>query len=116
MHRLRFGLTFLACVRVCAPSGLAAQFQMLETRDMRLVFTSPLQSYLVPQVARSFENSLQFHRRLFDYTPAGPIFPPVSQMVLQLWWWPSPCGWCMPLIGVMIFLCFSSAASGFDNW
>ncbi len=73
MRRLRFVLAFLACVRVCAPSELAAQFQMLETRDMRLVFTSPLQSYLVPQVARSFENSLQFHRRLFDYTPAGPI-------------------------------------------
>src|SRR5213596_2842001 len=73
MSRLRFVLAVLACVRVCAPAGLAAQFQMLETRDMRLVFTSPLQSYLVPQVARSFENSLQLHRRLFDYTPSGPI-------------------------------------------
>jgi len=73
MHRLRFALAFLAGVRLCAPSELAAQFRMLETRDMRLVFTSPLQSYLVPQVLRSFENSLQFHRRLFDYTPSGPI-------------------------------------------
>src|SRR5437879_11589158 len=73
MHRLRFGLTFLACVRVCAPSGLAAQFQTLETSDMRLVYTSPLQSYLVPQVARSFENSLRFHCRLFDYAPSGQI-------------------------------------------
>jgi len=73
MHRLRFVLAFLACVRVCAPPDLAAQFQTLETRDMRLVYTSPLQSYLVPQVARSFENSLQFHRRLFDYTPSGRI-------------------------------------------
>src|SRR5437763_510362 len=27
----------------------------------------------------------------------GPIFPPVNQMVLQLWWCPSPCGWCRPL-------------------
>src|SRR5207247_8363599 len=35
--------------------------------------TSPLQSHLVPQGARSFEISLQSHRRLFDYTPAGPI-------------------------------------------
>jgi hypothetical protein len=73
MPRLRFVLAFLAGARVCAPAALAAQFQMLETKDMRLVITSPLQSYLVPQVARSFENSLQFHRRLFDYTPAGPI-------------------------------------------
>ncbi|HET7789328.1 MAG TPA: hypothetical protein VFK78_00870 [Gemmatimonadales bacterium] len=66
-------LAVLAGVRLGAPSGLAAQFETIETRDMRLVFTSPLQSYLVPQVARSFENSLQFHRRLFDYTPDGPI-------------------------------------------
>ena len=73
MQRFRWILAFLACVRVCAPSGLSAQFQMLETSDMRLVFTSPLQSYLVPQVVRSFENSLQFHRHLFGYTPAGSI-------------------------------------------
>ena len=73
MPRLRWVLALLACARVCAPSELAAQFQTLETSDMRLVFTSPLQSYLVPQVTRSFENSLQFHRRLFDYTPSGPI-------------------------------------------
>jgi hypothetical protein len=57
-----------------APSDLAAQFQTLETRDLRLVYTSPLQSYLVPQVARSFETSLQFYRRLFDYTPRGKIY------------------------------------------
>jgi len=73
MHRLRCALAFLGCVGACAPSALAAQFQTLETSDMRLVYTSPLQSYLVPQVARSFENSLQFHRRLFGYTPSGPI-------------------------------------------
>ncbi len=73
MPRLRVVLAFLACVRVCAPVELAAQFQALQTRDMRLVYTSPLQSYLVPQVVRSFESSLQFHRHLFDYTPAGRI-------------------------------------------
>jgi hypothetical protein len=52
---------------------LCVQFQTLETRDLRLVYTSPLQSYLVPQVAKSFENSLAFYRRLFDYAPGGRI-------------------------------------------
>jgi len=66
-------LAFLVCVGTCAPADLAAQFQTLETRNLRLVLTSPMQSYLVPQVGRSFQNSLQFHRRLFDYTPAGKI-------------------------------------------
>ncbi len=70
MHRI---LTLLACARMLAPAGLAAQFQTLETHDLRLVYTSPLQSWLVPQVARSFENALRFHRALFDYTPHGRI-------------------------------------------
>lgn len=70
---MRNALAFLLCVRVLAPGDLVAQFQTLETRDLRLVYTSPLQSYLVPQVARSFENSLAFYRRLFDYSPGGKI-------------------------------------------
>ena len=74
-------LALLAGVQIVAPGGLAAQFQTLETGDMRLVYTSPLQSYLVPQVARSFENSLQFHRRLFDYTPDGKI----NVLIHDLW-------------------------------
>jgi hypothetical protein len=64
-------LAFLLCAWMLAPADLAAQFQMLETRDLRLVYTSPLQGYLVPQVARSFENGLRFHRRLWDYAPPG---------------------------------------------
>jgi hypothetical protein len=63
----------LAGVAFLAPAGLSAQFQAIESGNMRLVYTSPLQSYLVPQVAASFENALRFHRRLFDYTPPGPI-------------------------------------------
>jgi len=72
-RRIRGVLALLVCVRLLAPGDLAAQFQMIETRDLQLVYTSPLQSYLVPQVARSFENALQFHRRLWDYTPDGRI-------------------------------------------
>jgi hypothetical protein len=66
-------LALLVGVRIAAPADLSAQFQTLETRDMRLVYISPLESYLVPQVARSFENSLRFHEHLFDYTPPGKI-------------------------------------------
>lgn len=65
--------TLLAAACLCAPAGLDAQFQGIETATMRLIYTSPLQSYLVPQVVGSFENALIFHRRLFDYTPPGRI-------------------------------------------
>ncbi len=71
--RLRWVLAVLVGAGTWAPADLAAQFQTLETGTLRLVYTSPLQSYLVPQVARSFENSLRFHRRLFNYTPDGRI-------------------------------------------
>jgi hypothetical protein len=82
MRTPRFAiLAFIAGVRMFAPGDLAAQFQMLETRDMQLVYTSPLQSWLVPQVARSFENSLQFHRRLWDYTPPGRM----DVLIHDLW-------------------------------
>jgi hypothetical protein len=63
----------LACLPLFLPSGATAQFQALETKSMRLVYTSPLQSYLVPQVTASFENALKFHRDLFDYSPSGRI-------------------------------------------
>lgn len=63
----------LACLSTLLPSGVAAQFQTLETSTMRLVYTSPLQSYLVPQVTTSFENALRFHRSLFGYSPSGRI-------------------------------------------
>ncbi len=72
MPRLRY-LAFLVSLGMSVPAALAAQFQTLQTGDMRLVLTSPLQSYLVPQVVGSFENALQFHRRLFDYSPRGKI-------------------------------------------
>jgi hypothetical protein len=38
-----------------------------------MIYTSPMQSYLVPLVNASFENALRFHRELFGYTPPGPI-------------------------------------------
>jgi len=80
-RRIWRALAFLVCARSLAPSDLAAQIQTLETGDLRLVYTSPLQSHLVPQVARSFETSLQFHRRLFQYTPPGKI----NLLIHDLW-------------------------------
>jgi Tol biopolymer transport system component len=66
-------LALLVCVGAWGPAELAGQFQALETGDLRLMYTSPLQSYLVPQVARSYQNALQFHKRLWNYDPGGPM-------------------------------------------
>lgn len=44
------------------------QLQSLETKDLRVLYT-PDDAYLVPHVARSFENSLQFQERIFHWKP-----------------------------------------------
>lgn len=40
-----------------------------ETDDLRLLYFDPLTTYLVPHVTRSFQNSLEFQRYIFDWTP-----------------------------------------------
>ncbi|MDZ4723938.1 MAG: hypothetical protein SGI97_08565 [candidate division Zixibacteria bacterium] len=44
-----------------------SQFYSLETNNLRLVYYGQAQAYLASHVARCYENSLQFHRELFNY-------------------------------------------------
>ena len=50
-----------------------AQFSVLETSDMRLIYFTGLHSYLVPHVAGCFEKSMSFHRQLWDYEPSEKV-------------------------------------------
>jgi hypothetical protein len=54
-----------------SPLCLAAPLELsvLETSEVRVIYVDPLQSHLVPHVARSFENSLAFQERVFDWKP-----------------------------------------------
>jgi hypothetical protein len=74
-------LVFAACGIAAAPRSLAAQFQELETPTLRLIYTSPAQAYLIPQVVSSFERALQFHEKLFGYVP-----PEKTNMLLHDLW------------------------------
>ena len=60
----------LAASLVSVPAA-AAPFVMdfIETDDFRLLYLDPFQTYLTPHVARTFENSLDFQRRIFDWVP-----------------------------------------------
>ena len=57
---------FLASAPVHAESF---QMDLLETDDFRLLYFDPFQTYLTPLVASTFYNSLQFQRRVFEWTP-----------------------------------------------
>lgn len=45
----------------------------LETNDLRLLYFDPTESYLVPHVARSFENSMDRQRFIFGFEPHEKI-------------------------------------------
>lgn len=58
---------------ICLPCSLHAQFNLLETDDLRLVYYGSAQSFIVKHTARCFENSLAFHKSLFDYKPSERV-------------------------------------------
>jgi len=41
----------------------------IETQDLRLLYFDPSETYLTPYVGRSFQNALNFQRRIFDWEP-----------------------------------------------
>jgi hypothetical protein len=64
-------LPFTALLLLATP--LFAQFRSFETKYLRLIYYDKNHRYLIPHLARCFENSFGFHRRLFDYTPAEKV-------------------------------------------
>ena len=52
---------------------LPAQFDMIETEEMSLVTYEFGHRYILPHAGRCFHNALQFHKKLFDYTPTEPV-------------------------------------------
>ena len=46
---------------------------MIETRDMGLVTYDFGHKYILSHASRCFHNALEFHRKLFDYTPSEKI-------------------------------------------
>ncbi|MEI9992794.1 MAG: hypothetical protein WDM86_22520 [Rhizomicrobium sp.] len=63
---LCLGLLVFARGQALSPSvGLSK----LETKDLELLYYDPLQTYLTPYVAQSYENSFAFQRKTYNWTP-----------------------------------------------
>jgi len=71
----RYALLAAACTVFLglSPQGNATDFFTLQTRSMRLVYYAHQHEYIVPHLARSFENALSFHKRLFGYLPSEDV-------------------------------------------
>ncbi|MBT8053941.1 MAG: hypothetical protein HKN57_13635 [Xanthomonadales bacterium] len=63
--------SMLVCALIAVTNTFAAPFALdvLETDDLRLLYFDPMQTYLTPHVARSFHNSLEFQKYIFNWQP-----------------------------------------------
>ena len=67
----RFVRAAILLIAVAFP--LHAELHSRRTDNLNLVYYDKAHEYLTFHLARSFENSLAFHRKLFDYTPTEPV-------------------------------------------
>src|SRR3954463_7091643 len=58
---------------LCPAAPASAQLALSEADDVRIVYTGATEEYLVPHATRTFLNALQFHERLFGFTPSEKI-------------------------------------------
>src|SRR5580693_1845522 len=50
-------------------SGATLGISELDTKDLELLYIDPLQTYMTPYIARSYENSLAFQEKTFNWKP-----------------------------------------------
>lgn len=55
------------------PARSQIDFKVVETERMRLVYYADEHAYVIPHLARCFENSIGFHMRMFDWTPTEKV-------------------------------------------
>ena len=49
------------------------RYRTVRTKNLRLVYMFADQEYILPHLARCFENSFQYHQRMFDYVPSEEV-------------------------------------------
>jgi hypothetical protein len=54
------------------PDASGIDLTTLETKNLNLLYFDPFQTHLTPYIARSFENALSFHMKMFDWEPWEP--------------------------------------------
>ena len=69
-YRALFPLLFVLSFTA---SSVRGQFVALETNQQTLVYFGEIHSMLVPYTARCVENSLNYQRKLFNYTPSEKV-------------------------------------------
>jgi hypothetical protein len=58
---------------LCIGMPMSGQLYRRQHEQLDLIYYDKSHEYLTYHLARSFENSLSYHRKLFDYTPTEPV-------------------------------------------
>ena len=72
MNGRRAYVAILCFVALVAPTA-RGQFSILETEHIKLLTYTKQHEFIAEHAARCFENAMQFHRRVFDYTPSEKV-------------------------------------------
>ena len=71
------GLALVLFLSALPAAGNAGEFKVIyktiETADLRLAYYDSSHYYILPHLARCFENSFAFHKKLFRYEPSGKV-------------------------------------------
>ena len=70
---LPFRSTAYAAILALSSPALTQDLQSRRTEDLNLVYPAKGMDSLSAHLARCFENSMAFHRKLFDYKPSEPV-------------------------------------------
>ena len=71
--RMTARFLILLSAALLATTTSAQELLSRQTEQLNLVYYDKAHEYLSYHLARSFENSLAFHRKLFNYTPSEPV-------------------------------------------
>ncbi|MFQ5650625.1 MAG: hypothetical protein ACE5IY_11845 [bacterium] len=64
---------FCGLILLHLTSPLSGQIEKLTSDRLKLLYLGKAQEYLVPHLARCFENALEFHRQTFNYEPSEEV-------------------------------------------
>jgi hypothetical protein len=63
----------LLALAFAIPRVHAAQFDLIQTKDLRLAYYKPTLGFIAPYTTQCFENSLDFYRRTLPYQPTERV-------------------------------------------
>jgi hypothetical protein len=64
---------FLQARPALSAAEIRVRYRTIQTKHLRLAYYDERHEYVVRHLARCYENSMAFHRRIFRYEPSGPV-------------------------------------------